>query len=107
MRRTLRLACVACAAVAVSGNAVASLPPIVRIVSGSVRGSGSDVVAFKSIPYAAPPTGNLRWRPPATPALWTGVRDATAFGPQCPQAGNNLAAGAAIPSSEDCLTLNV
>ena len=36
-----------------------------------------------------------------------GVRDATAFGPQCPQAGNNLAAGAAIPSSEDCLTLNV
>ena len=57
MRRTLRLACVTCAAVAVSGNAVAALPPVVRIASGSLRGSGSDVVAFKGIPYAAPPTG--------------------------------------------------
>jgi para-nitrobenzyl esterase len=107
IRWMLRLACVACAAVAVAGNAVASLPSVVRIASGALRGSGGDVVAFKGIPYAAPPTGNLRWRPPAPPAPWTGVRDALAFGPQCPQAGNNLAAVAAIPSSEDCLTLNV
>jgi carboxylesterase type B len=105
--RTLQFACVAGVIVALSGNAVAGLPPVVRILSGSVRGSGSDVVAYKGIPYAAPPTGDLRWRPPVAPASWTGVRDATAFGPQCPQPGNNLAEVAAIPSSEDCLTLNV
>src|SRR5687767_5304150 len=107
IRCTFVLACVASTAFAVSGKDVGALPPIVRIISGSVRGSGTDVVAFKGIPYAAPPTGNLRWRPPVAPAPWTGVRDATAFGPQCPQAGTNLSAVAAIPSSEDCLTLNV
>lgn len=107
MRWMLMLASVVCATVAVAGNAVASLPSVVRIAAGSVRGSGSDVVAFKGIPYAAPPTGTLRWRPPAIPAPWDGVRDATAFGPQCPQTGVNLAVVAAIPSSEDCLTLNV
>ena len=104
---SISFACVACTAVAVSGDAIAELPPVVRIVSGAVRGSGSDVVAFKGVPYAAPPTGNLRWRAPVAPASWTGVRDATAFGPQCPQPGNNLAEVAAIQSSEDCLTLNV
>ena len=57
MRWMLMLACVACATVAVAGNAVAALPSVVRIAAGSVRGSGSDVVAFKGIPYAAPPMG--------------------------------------------------
>ncbi|MGH9139969.1 MAG: carboxylesterase family protein, partial [Vicinamibacterales bacterium] len=67
MRWILRLACVTCAVVAVSGNAE-SLPLVIRVASGSLRGSGSGVIAFKGIPYAAPPTGNLRWRPPAPPA---------------------------------------
>jgi para-nitrobenzyl esterase len=85
---------------------------VVRVASGSVHGSGGDVMAFKGIPYAAPPIGNLRWRPPAAPSPWADVRDATKFGPQCPQPGNDLAnqnapRRAAPPSSEDCLTLNV
>jgi para-nitrobenzyl esterase len=79
--------------------------PIVHIDSGVVRGmAGSTVDAFLGLPYAAPPTGNLRWRPPSPPADWQGVRDATQFAPSCPQAPGSLTAG---PTSEDCLYLNV
>ena len=60
---------------------------------------------FLGIPYAAPPTGNLRWRPPASPASWEGVRDATQFGPSCPQPPSPFAPPG--PISEDCLYLNV
>jgi para-nitrobenzyl esterase len=52
------------------------------------------------IPYAAPPVGALRFRPPAPPASWSAVRDATKFGPACSQSGDSS-------SSEDCLTVNV
>jgi len=79
--------------------------PIVHIDSGVVRGiAGSTVDAFLGLPYAAPPTGNLRWRPPAPPADWQGVRDATQFAPSCPQAPGSATAG---PTGEDCLYLNV
>ncbi len=58
---------------------------------------------FRGIPFAAPPVGDLRWRPPAPPAKWQGVRDATLFGNMCPQSvGNGVTIG-----NEDCLTLNV
>jgi para-nitrobenzyl esterase len=111
MRWTIALGCVTCAVITVFANAAVSLQ-VVRVAAGSIRGSGSDVIAFKGIPYAAPPTGDLRWRPPAAPPAWTDVRDATRFGPQCPQPGNDLANVNAPrrptpPSSEDCLTLNV
>ena len=75
-----------------TGGAVASpasggANPIVRIDDGVVRGTTAGTVdEFLGLPYAAPPTGNLRWRPPAPPASWKGVRDATQFGPSCPQA---------------------
>jgi para-nitrobenzyl esterase len=58
---------------------------------------------FRGIPFAAPPVGALRWRPPAPPASWQGVRPATMFGNRCPQFDTN---GAAV-GNEDCLTLNV
>ena len=59
---------------------------------------------FLGVPYAAPPVGELRWRPPQPAASWTGVRDAARFGPHCPQ----LATPYGRPSSsEDCLYLNV
>src|SRR5579863_8862853 len=65
------------------------------------------VLSFKDIPYAAPPVGPLRWRPPQGPASWTGVRKADRFGPICMQKivkDNGVGPG---PASEDCLTLNV
>src|SRR5579871_262607 len=94
-----------------TGAAVASpvsggANPIVRIDDGLVRGaSAAGVDSFLGIPYAAPPTGDLRWRPPRPAAGWTGVRDATAFGPSCPQAPSPFAPPG--PFSEDCLYLNV
>jgi para-nitrobenzyl esterase len=65
------------------------------------------VDSFLGLPYAAPPTGNLRWRPPQPAAGWTGTRDATAFGPSCPQATEHNPFLPPGPISEDCLYLNV
>src|SRR5262249_34516260 len=60
--------------------------PIVATGNGAVRGTtAGGIHEFLGIPYAAPPTGHLRWRPPKPPADWRGVRDATQFGPSCPQ----------------------
>ncbi len=63
---------------------------------------------FKNIPYAAPPVGELRWRPPQPALDWNGVRDASKFGASCPQPFiKNLSDGLVLPGSEDCLKLNV
>jgi para-nitrobenzyl esterase len=75
--------------------------PVVRLEAGKVRGAGTDILVFKGIPYAAAPTGDRRWRPPADAPAWTdATRDATAFGPACMQAAN-------VAKSEDCLFVNV
>jgi para-nitrobenzyl esterase len=72
--------------------------------SGQVQGIvDGNLVAFRGIPYAAPPTGDLRWRPPTPPPSWQGIRDASMFGNVCPQAGS----GGQMMGDEDCLTLNV
>lgn len=87
-------------------------PPVVQIESGQLQGTLEDgVVSFRGIPYAAPPVGPLRWRPPQPVAPWTGIRQATQFGPDCMQMRFNRPSGApaspAPPPSEDCLYLNV
>jgi para-nitrobenzyl esterase len=72
--------------------------------SGQVQGIvDGNLVAFRGIPYAASPTGNLRWRPPTPSPSWQGTRDASTFGNVCPQAGS----GGQMLGDEDCLTLNV
>jgi para-nitrobenzyl esterase len=74
---------------------------VLKTESGLVAGSGNEVRAFKGIPFAAPPTRELRWKPPQPPKPWDGVRRATAFGAACMQSGS-------VPhTDEDCLTLNV
>jgi para-nitrobenzyl esterase len=78
--------------------------PIVTIDGGRVRGlTVSAGYVFRGLPYAAAPTGRLRWRAPQPPAEWQDVRDATLYAPSCPQpAGFTLGA-----QDEDCLYLNV
>jgi para-nitrobenzyl esterase len=87
-----------------SGNSNSNV--IARTNSGSVRGQISSqgaVIEFKGIPYAAPPVGQLRWKPPRDPAHWKGVRDALESQSPCPQSGTY-----GYPSTnEDCLYLNV
>ena len=81
----------------------------VTTTQGAVRGtatSDGQIRIFKSIPYAAPPVGALRWRPPQPAAAWDGVRDATTFGPRCLQ-GQIFSDIVFTDLSEDCLTLNV
>jgi para-nitrobenzyl esterase len=76
----------------------------VKVTGGQIRGVLSDkdpgIIAFKGIPFAAPPVGPLRWRPPAPVVPWEGVRDAARTGSACPQRSP-------APQNEDCLFLNV
>ena len=113
----------------------AMVPDEVRVETGALKGvvgsTQPTVRVFKGIPYAAPPTGDLRWKAPQPAAKWDGVRDASAFGAPCAAGGpafggrggnrggnrgarGEAAAPAANPAppreparSEDCLYLNV
>jgi len=98
------------AGAAVAAPSSGSSSPIVRTGGGLVRGTGgAGVSTFLGLPYAAPPTGNLRWRAPQPAAAWTGMRDATTFGPSCPQVQPQTKNPFLPPGqiSEDCLYLNV
>jgi len=96
---------VAAAALALAGSAQAG--DTAKVAQGQLKGAVTGQVAsFKGIPFAAPPVGDLRWRPPQPPAAWTGVRDATAFGPVCMQMGR-ANSGGTENQSEDCLYAHV
>ena len=86
-------------------------PAEVRAPAGVVRGVvEADLRIFRGIPYAAAPSGNLRWKPPVAAPIWQGVRDATQFGPACYQPPPRTASIYANPPasvSEDCLSLNI
>ena len=60
--------------------------PEVKVETGLLHGATEyNMNVFKGIPYAAPPVGDLRWRPPQPAASWGGTRDASKFGNSCPQ----------------------
>jgi para-nitrobenzyl esterase len=107
MRRLL----LAAVGLAATTTASALVPAEVSIDSGALlgtTGAGADIRVFKGIPYAAPPVGELRWRPPQPAAQWPGVRPAMEYSARCTQGGPGGASAAAPPpTSEDCLYLNV
>lgn len=113
MRQTIRgvvvvalaVSAMACSA---SGRA-ASGAPEVRVGQGVLRGSydARHEAIFQGIPYAAPPVGELRWRPPQAPAAWGGVREATAAPHSCMQMDWGWNHWDATHDSENCLYLNV
>src|SRR5688500_13605508 len=86
--------------------------PVIRTPYGAVRGRWErDVAVFRGIPYAAPPFGPRRVRPPVPPARWDGVREATAFGPTAPkppysEAFAQYLSDPVVPG-DDCLNRNV
>lgn len=85
---------------------VAHAADTVLVAQGAVRGvTEGAVTSFRGIPFAAPPVGDLRWRPPAPPARWDQPIDATAFGDSCVQP--TYSGQAPVTQSEDCLTANV
>lgn len=99
-------------ALLLAGSASAQSAPIetrVKIATGTLRGGEADgVVAFKGIPFAAPPVGPLRWRAPQPAATWTGERDATRYANDCMQLPfPSDAAPLGTPPAEDCLYANV
>jgi para-nitrobenzyl esterase len=97
--------CVLVAAVQLAGTAAAQL---VQTESGTVSGIHSTGLSvYKGIPFAAPPVGDLRWRPPAHAASWTGTRQAVAFAPACIQVGVSMPGELPPAVSEDCLYLNI
>ncbi len=98
---------------AAMGSGDAARGPVVKVDSGQLQGVVDDgVVSYKGIPFAAPPVGELRWRPPQPVARWAGVRQAAEFGADCmqgrfgPPPTPGAPQAAPVPS-EDCLYLNV
>jgi para-nitrobenzyl esterase len=83
--------------------------PQVKTRLGIVEGKDDGAVqVFLGIPYATPPVGDLRWKPPVPATKWTGVRKATDFGSHCLQGKVFGDMNFRDPGgSEDCLTLNV
>ena len=90
--------------------AAAPVSAQVKTDAGMVEGTASvdgKVRTFLGIPYAAPPVGALRWKPPQPVAPWTGVRKATSFGARCTQGRIFDDMIFRDEMSEDCLYLNV
>ena len=84
--------------------------PVVQTEHGPVRGAVhvlKRTTDFLGIPFAAPPTGANRFRPPQPPPAWQDVRDAQAFGPMCTQDLLGLDLPELVFGQEDCLFLNV
>jgi len=108
---SFRLRVVAWSAAALFAGAAAAEGPVVQAPAGAVRGEiNGSVQVFKGLPYALPPAGEARWKPPVEMPAWSGVRDATKFGAACVQPkarSGSIYAWDLGEVSEDCLFLNV
>ncbi len=93
------------------GSPGSTAAAVVKVEGGMVSGATVDGVrSYKGIPFAAPPVGTLRWKPPQPIVAWAGTRRADEVGPACPQnahAPGSIFPDPTEPQSEDCLYLNV
>ena len=105
---------IGCALLSGPGPVAADAPPtepVVRVQQGTLVGvSEGNVQVFKGVPYATPPVGMRRWRPPEAAPSWQGRRFAMSFAPECAQSPypeESFFSAGISPNSEDCLYLNV
>ncbi|HEY0302716.1 MAG TPA: carboxylesterase family protein [Rhizomicrobium sp.] len=109
--RRFMLGIAVAAGLAASPSARAERTLVVAAPAGSLTGQIEGALrVFKGVPYALPPTGGLRWKPPVAMPAWRGIRNATQFGPAChqPHSGpRNIYADDPAAMSEDCLSLNI
>ncbi|WP_411338759.1 carboxylesterase family protein [Sphingopyxis sp. J-6] len=96
-------------ALTIASPAAAAEQPVVETRSGAVEGvAEGESTAYRGIPYAQPPVGDLRWRAPQPAESWQKLRVADSFGPDCMQIPYKAdAAPLGVKPSEDCLYLNV
>jgi len=106
----------ASAMLAIASTAQAEITKPVKTTGGQISGTPgkqAGITAFKGIPFAAPPVGDLRWKAPQPAANWSGVRDGSKYGKACmqPPGGNRVNPATDMPDSpgvsEDCLYLNL
>jgi para-nitrobenzyl esterase len=99
--------------IAVAAQAPAPFSDPVQIDQGLISGAAGrapDVRVYRGIPFAAPPVGDLRWKPPQPTSRWDGIRQAIQPGNACPQLPfptNGIYGSSPPPMSEDCLNLNI
>jgi para-nitrobenzyl esterase len=103
--RLLRLVGMLIAVGQLSGVAVGQTVPTASGAISGVREAGLDV--YKGVPFAAPPVGELRWRPPSAIKSWAGTRKADGFAPACMQEGVSMPGEIPPTVNEDCLYLNI
>jgi len=96
---------------AAPGSAHTQPGPVIDAPAGRIEGQAEgDLRVFKGIPYALPPVGEARWKPPRPMPRWTGTREAIEFPAACFQTKpklSNLYTRDPMPMSEDCLALNI
>lgn len=110
--KVFRSICLIIAALCLAAPAFAQTGPLVDAPAGRLRGEAlaDGINAFRGVPYARAPVGNLRWRAPAQARRWRGERNATQFGAACMQPssrGGSIYSNTHAAMSEDCLFLNI
>jgi para-nitrobenzyl esterase len=105
LRQLFLAALLSAAQAAVLAQTAPATPVIVKAPAGVLRGTEHDGMrSFLGVPYAKPPVGDLRWRPPQPLPAWSGTRDALQFGAQCMQGRRGTTP---VAMGEDCLFLNI